>query len=106
MADVFKRLAKGRPPRVERAENVDPIAQPSAQKFIDWLQRGWGKPTICARDICIYGPRPRDRKSVIDKAELLVKHGWLVPLKTYRYSGREWLVVANVARNNRAAQTD
>ena len=28
---------------------------PPAQKLLDWLQH-WTKPTVSARDICIYGP--------------------------------------------------
>ena len=53
---------------------------PPAQKLLDWLLRDWTKPTISARDIYTYGPNSiRDRESAIDLAEILVKHGWLVP---------------------------
>jgi len=52
-----------------------------AQKLLDWLQH-WTKPTVSARDICIYGPNSlRDRRSAIDAAEILVKTGWLIPTK-------------------------
>jgi hypothetical protein len=52
------------------------------------------KPTVSARDICIYGPHSiRDRESAIDSAEILVKNGWLVPIKTRRHDIREWQIV-------------
>jgi hypothetical protein len=65
----------------------------SAQKLLDWLQN-WTKPTVSARDICIYGPNSvRNREIAIDSAEILVKHGWLVPIKTHQRNMHEWQVV-------------
>jgi hypothetical protein len=64
-----------------------------AQKLLDWLQR-WNKPTICAREILIYGPRStRKRKDANDATEILVKHGWLVPTKTKQRDWRRWQIV-------------
>ena len=64
-----------------------------AQKLLDWLQH-WTKPTVSACDICIYGPNSiRDRQSATDSAEILVKNGWLVPIKTRRHDMREWQIV-------------
>ena len=66
---------------------------PPAQKLLDWLQH-WTKPTVSARDICIYGPNSiRNRESAINSAEILVKNGWLVPIKTRRHDMREWQIV-------------
>jgi hypothetical protein len=89
VASLFERLDRGRPPPIDKTP-VKPHA--SAQRLLDWLQH-WSKPTIRARDICIYGPRPRNRESAISSAEVLVRHGWLVPTKTRRYDSLEWQIV-------------
>src|SRR5262245_14364373 len=92
MASLFERLSKGRPPPVEEASKQARKPLP-AQKLLDWLQH-WTKPTVRGRDICIYGPNSlRDRERAIDSAEILVKNGWLVPIKTRRYDMREWQIV-------------
>src|SRR5262245_32131520 len=88
MASLFERLDKGRPSPIKKTQ------KPSlAQKLLDWLQH-WTKPTVSARDICIYGPNSlRDRRSAIDAAEILVKTGWLMPNKTRRHDMHEWQIV-------------
>ena len=64
-----------------------------AQKLLDSLQH-WTKPTVSARAICIYGPNSlRDRENAIASAEILVKHGWLIPVKTRRHDMHEWQIV-------------
>ena len=84
--DIFKRLSAGRPPPVEKAQD-----RSAAQKLLDWLQR-WDKPTVCVRDIRIYGPGSlRNQKSVTDAAEVLVKNGWLASVQTRH--GHKWRVV-------------
>jgi len=88
MASLFERLDEGRPPPTKKAQKPSP-----AQKLLDWLQH-WTQPTVSARDICIYGPNAiRDRESAIASAEILVKNGWLVPIKTRRHDMREWQIV-------------
>jgi hypothetical protein len=90
MADLFERLAKGRPPSVEAKQpHKDP-----AQKLLDWLQR-WNKPTITVRQIRIYGPHIiKDQRSAIDAAEILVKNGWLNPVKKpFRRDRIEWQII-------------
>jgi hypothetical protein len=88
MASLFERLDKGRPPPIKKMHEPSP-----AQRLLDWLQH-WTKPTVRAREICIYGPNSlRDRKRVIDSAAILVKEGWLIPIKTRRYDMCEWQVV-------------
>jgi hypothetical protein len=89
--DIFERLDKGRPPIEEVISSRTKKIQ-RAQKLLDWLQR-WPKPTVWTRDILIYGPRPRDRKSTIDSTTILVEQGWLIPNKTRRYDSREWQIV-------------
>ena len=87
MSDLFDRLDAKRPPAEEKTAQPDP-----AQKLLDWLQT-WNKPTICTRDICIWGPSAtRKRKSAIDAAEVLVRHGWLIPIKAHRYDRRVWQI--------------
>jgi hypothetical protein len=88
MASLFERLDKGRPSPIKKTQKPSP-----AQKLLDWLQH-WTKPTVSARDICIYGPNSiRAWESAIDSAEILVKNGWLVPIKTRRHDMHEWQVV-------------
>jgi hypothetical protein len=88
MASLFERLDKGRQGPIKKTQKTSP-----AQKLLDWLQH-WAKPTVSARDICIYGPNAiRDRKRAVDSAAILVKEGWLIPIKTRRYDMCEWQVV-------------
>jgi hypothetical protein len=89
VASLFERL---RPPTedrgIERPQNIR-----HAQKLLDWLQH-WGEPTISAREICIYGPRPiRKREKAGNAAEILVRNGWLVPLQTRRCDMEAWQIV-------------
>ena len=72
---------------------------PPAQKLLHWLQHDWTKPTISARAIYTYGPSSiRDRESAIDLAEILVKHGWLVPIKTRRPDMKKWQITKGPGR--------
>jgi hypothetical protein len=89
VVSLFERLDKGRPsPPTEKAQ-----APSSAQKLLDWLKR-WNKPTVSWRDIRIYGPGSiRDKKSAVDAAEVLVRNGWLAPLKPHRYDMHKWQIV-------------
>jgi len=75
-------------------EPIKEVQEPSpAQKLLDWLQR-WSKPTICAHEILIYGPRSTRKQKDADSAtEVLVKHGWLVPTKTNQSNWRRWQIV-------------
>jgi hypothetical protein len=66
---------------------------PPAQKLLDWLQRVWSKPTVSARDLYTHGPNSiRDRQRAIDLAEILVKHGWLIPIEARRRDMKEWQI--------------
>jgi hypothetical protein len=86
--DLFERLSKGRPPLPTKQAPPSP-----AQLLLDWLQR-WEKPTVCPREILMYGPHSiRHRKSVISTTQTLVDCGWLVPNKTRRHDAKEWLIV-------------
>jgi hypothetical protein len=85
--DIFDRLERGRPSPIEKAQEPSP-----AQRLLDWLQH-WDAPTICARDILTYGPRPRDRESTFNAARILVENGWLSPAPTHRYDRHVWVVI-------------
>ena len=63
----FERLAKGRP-APEPAREPTPLA---AGRLLEWLQK-WPQPTICAKTIYQYGPRPnRDKESVLKLTAIL-----------------------------------
>ena len=67
---------------------------PPAQKLLGWLQHEWTKDTVSARDIYTFGPRSiRDRQSATDLAGILVKHGWLIPIKTRQNNMEKWAIV-------------
>ena len=67
---------------------------PPAQKLLDWLQHEWTKDSVSARDIYTFGPRSiRDRQSATDLAGILVKHGWLIPIKTRQQNMDKWQIV-------------
>jgi hypothetical protein len=105
MASLFEQLDKMRLPPVEEASKQARKPLP-AQKLLDWLQH-WTKSTVRARDICIYGPNSlRDRERAIDSAEILVKHGWLIPVPTRRHDMHEWQIVRKpIVHPTVAAQT-
>jgi hypothetical protein len=64
-----------------------------AQMLLDFLQC-WNKPIISTREIRIYGPRSiRNRESAISSVEILVKRGWLVPLKARQRNWHQWQIV-------------
>ena len=87
MQTVFERLRRPAAPAEEKAK-VDP-----AQKLLDWLQT-WNKPTICAREILMYGPRStRKQKDADEATRVLQKYGWLVPLETNQRDWRRWQIV-------------
>jgi hypothetical protein len=102
--NLFERLDKGRPPLVENrpkpeANTVSSELARDLQKLHEWIQH-WGKPTVCLRDICYRGPNSiRDRKKAIGLAEILVGHGWLLPIRTRRRDMREWQIVRGVGGN-------
>jgi hypothetical protein len=88
MADIFERLTARRPPPTERTQRPS-----QAQQLLDWLQR-WDKPIVNRRDVRIYGPAAiRDRRAMINSAEVLVKNGWLTPVKARQHNGFKWMVV-------------
>ena len=89
MASIFNRLAKSRP---AEAATKPPHKDP-AQLLLNWLQT-WNKPTICAREILMYGPRStRKQKDADEATRVLQKYGWLVPLETNQRDWRRWQII-------------
>src|SRR5262249_18241177 len=106
--DIFERLNKRQPgdspPKPERTIPRGPLLQPIvpptnyksplADKCLDWLVNRWPCPTVRMRDFMRSGPpAARNRKSAIAMAEILVEHGWLVPLPTRQHNEKMWAIV-------------
>jgi hypothetical protein len=67
---------------------------PPAQELLSWLQHGWNKPIVSARDIYTHGPRSiRNRERAIELAEILVEHGWLMPIATRQQNMKKWQIM-------------
>jgi hypothetical protein len=95
MVSLFERLDKGRPPPPTEKGHRDVTP---TEKLLDWIMNYWTEDTLTARDICCYGPNPtRDRERAINSAEILVKRGWLAPIKAHRRDSREWQIVRKPA---------
>jgi len=89
MTTIFDRLARNRPaePKIEQ-----PPKEP-AQQLLTWLQKS-GRQKITTRDVRNYAPRPlRNREGATDSINVLVRHGWLVPITPSRRDRPEWAVV-------------
>jgi hypothetical protein len=86
---IFDRLSRHRPTSVEEtARQPDP-----AQQLLTWLPK-WPKQTVTARDIRRHAPQPlRNRESAINSINVLVRHGWLVPIDPRRRDRPEWEIV-------------
>jgi hypothetical protein len=79
------------PPFIEHEPEPErPRVPPSAQHLLCWIQQGWGRPTISLRDIRAFGPRPKDRQITLDLINILVRQGWLVPMKAWRHDRQVW----------------
>jgi hypothetical protein len=74
-------------------ERVEPAPTPlAAGKLLSWLQR-WPQPTIRAKDIYQYGPRPnRDKASALKLTDVLERRGWLVPMPARRHDSKWWRI--------------
>jgi hypothetical protein len=53
-----------------------------AQRLLDWLQTQWQEPLVSLPDIYQRGPNAiRDKRTAHRLADLLVDHGWLMPVE-------------------------
>jgi hypothetical protein len=86
---LFERLSKERPSpsSTRKARQLE-----GAQKLLDWLQR-WNKDTVTVRDIHIYGPNAIRGQKTLAAAKILIKNGWLAPIKPHGYNGHKWKIL-------------
>jgi hypothetical protein len=88
---LFERLAKNRPPAAEEKTKQQP--KDPAQQLLTWLQKS-GRQKITTRDVRLYAPHPlRRREGAIDAINVLVRHGWLVPIEPRRRDRPEWEII-------------
>ena len=81
-------LAEPEPKSTEKTNKNEP-----AQKLLDWLQR-WNKPTLCLRDIRVWGPKSlRTREKAVNAARILEQNGWLIPVWQRQYNAHMWRIV-------------
>jgi hypothetical protein len=74
----------------DRPEPARRKSPPPAQELLHWIQR-WGKPIVSLRDVRAFGPNAtRDRPTALNQIEILVQHGWLVPLPAHRRDRQVW----------------
>src|SRR5262245_34076720 len=84
---VFTKFIVDKPP-IKKAPETSP-----AQKLLNFLQR-WPKDTVSLRDLRQFGPKSmRNRQSMIDSTEVLVRHGWLAPTQGPQRNSRQWQVM-------------
>jgi hypothetical protein len=89
MTTIFNRLSKSRPAEAK----IEPPYENHPQLLLDWLLQRWNKSTISVREIGVYAPRAiRERETMINSAEALVRHGWLSELKAHRHDRRVWRI--------------
>jgi hypothetical protein len=78
------------PPKSEPKPQTSPLLE----DLLDWLLNRWAHPSVTARDLARCGPGilRGDRRMILDLTEVLVRQGWLVPVKTWRKDKREWKI--------------
>ena len=88
MVSLFERLDAGRPVK-ELDSSPAPLA---AGRLLDWLQK-WPHPTIRAKTLYQFGPRPnRDKESALKLTAILERQGYLVPMRGPRYDTKMWRI--------------
>jgi len=78
------------PPKSGPKQQTSPLLE----ELLDWLLKRWTGATVTARDIYRQGPSPlqNDKATTLSLTEILVRQGWLIPLKTWRKDKREWKI--------------
>ena len=89
MTTLFDRLARGRPQQQPTSSST-PMA---AGVLLDWLQHKWAQPTIRAKTLYQFGPRPtRDKESTLKLTAILERQGYLVPMRGPRIDSKMWRI--------------
>jgi hypothetical protein len=79
----------------DQTEQVESQPKPEqkhllAQELLHWIQ-SQGQSVISLRNIRAFGPNSiRDRPMALKQIEILVQHGWLVPLPAHRKDRLVW----------------
>jgi len=81
-------LADEPPPKSTPKQQTSPLLE----DLLDWLLNRWTKPSVTARDIYRCGPLRNHKETTLDLTTILVRQGWLIPLKTWRKDKREWKI--------------
>ena len=78
------------PPKSEPKQQTSPLLE----DLLNWLLNRWTGPSVTARDVSRFGPGPlrNDKETTLNLTEVLVRQGWLIPLKTHRKDRREWKI--------------
>jgi hypothetical protein len=78
------------PPKAKPQQQTSPLLE----DLLDWLLNQWTGPNVTARDVYRHGPSPlrNDKETTLGLTEILVRQGWLIPLKTWRKDKREWKI--------------
>ena len=78
------------PPKSAPKQQTSPLLE----DLLDWLLNRWTGTTITARDVSRCGPSVlrSDRRTISNLTEVLVRQGWLIPLKTWRKDKQEWKI--------------
>jgi len=86
---IFERLGQKRPqPTPPEATREDPTTV-----LLEWLIRFWTRPSITLRDFHRSAPHSlRDKETILNLTQNLVKRGWLIPQETWRRDKREWKI--------------
>jgi hypothetical protein len=88
MANLFERL---RPIVAKKAP--EPSSTQLAQLLLEWVLRRT-KPTFCTRDARIMGPGAiRGPGKAVAAADILVREGWLAPVKGRYHNERRWEII-------------
>jgi hypothetical protein len=102
MTSLFEKLNQGRPPQATSTDpsppqpaaadiTVKPHPQyPPSKRLRDWLVDKWPKATVTTREVRIYGPRPRDGKTVQALMQALTEQRWITPVEARRRNTQEW----------------
>ena len=78
------------PPKSGSKQQTSPLLE----DLLSWLLNRWTNPSVTARDVSKFGPSilRSDRRTTLELTEVLVRQGWLIPLKTWRKDKREWKI--------------
>jgi hypothetical protein len=96
---LFDRLAApavakdSTPPHLANVVIKPPPEYPQSKRFRDWLVGKWPRATITLREAHLFGPRPRDVRTVQAQLQVLTEQRWVAPIAVRRRNRREWEIL-------------